>query len=92
MVYFVSSIGATSASESIRRETRYALTQQVQTALERLTDPMSSVDLTVRALGVVNLLEMSAADALGPSGPYRTLGKAKFRKNAARMMHTIVTV
>lgn len=86
MVYFVSSIGVTLASETVRRETRYATSREVGSTLQRLGDEASTVDLTVRSLGLVTLLEVGAADALRPAPAYRTLGRAKFRKALSGMV------
>lgn len=89
-VYFVSSVGATSASETVRRETRYKLCDEAMLALERLGKPASTVDLTVRALGVVNLLEVGSTDMLRPSSSFQTLGRVKFRKSMVRMVQQLV--
>jgi AcrR family transcriptional regulator len=91
MVYFVSSIGATSTGETIRRSTRHALTREAGIAIGRLTSSQDSVDLTVRALGLISLLEVASSDILRPSASYRTLGKAGFRRIMTDMMRTLIT-
>lgn len=91
MVYFVSSIGTTLASENVRRETRYALTRAASGAVQRLGSETSTVDGTVRALGLVTLLEVGAADILRPVSSYTDLGEVKFRKTMATIAQKLLT-
>lgn len=84
-VYFVSSIGATLASETVRRETRYALTRVATDTVQRLGSGTSTLDVTIRALGLVTMVEVCAADALRPSSAFEELGPAKFRAAVTTM-------
>lgn len=89
-VYFLSSVGTTTAIETVRRDTRYQLCDEAMRALKRLSDPRSTVDLTVRALGVINLLEVGSTEWLRSSASYQPLGRAKFRKSLVRMIQQLV--
>ncbi|MBC7632205.1 MAG: hypothetical protein H7290_12215 [Flavobacterium sp.] len=57
--------------------------------MQRLGNETTPVDLTVRALGIVTLLEVGAADQLRSSLSFRAPGKVKFRETLTEMMHKL---
>ncbi len=84
-VYFVTSIGATTASEVVRRNTRDELARKAARAYRRAAGHEDKIRQALSGLGLMTLLEIAARSRLEDDTTYRTLGSAGFRAVTGRL-------
>lgn len=77
-VYFVNSIGLNLQVEALRRETRMQLVTQLRDAARASRAGLSSAEAGVIAVGLVSLVETSAASMLNEDVTYQSLGVRRF--------------
>lgn len=78
-VYFVTSIGATTTSEAVRRTTRNDLARKAARAYRRVAGKEDRIRQALSGLGLLTLLEIAARSRLEGDTTYRTLGPVGFR-------------
>lgn len=89
-VYFVTSIGATSACEATRRSTRNDLGRRAAKALRESAPDQDRIRLAIAGLGLITLLEIIARSRLELDASYRTLGPVRFRATAAQLAESLI--
>lgn len=89
-VYFVTSIGATSACETTRRRTRNDLARRAARTLREVAPEQDRVRLAIAGLGLITLLEIVGRSRLENDPSYRTLGPVKFRATAGSIAESLV--
>ncbi|MBI1350386.1 MAG: TetR family transcriptional regulator [Actinomycetales bacterium] len=89
-VYFVTSIGATSACEAVRRRTRNDLGRRAARALRETAPQQDRIRLAIAGLGLITLLEIVSRSRLELDASYRTLGPVRFRATAAQLAESLV--
>lgn len=77
-VYFVSSVGINVVVEALRRDTRIELIELLQQAVRAGGRRVSVAESAVIAIGLVSLLETTAASNLSQDAVYRALGARRF--------------
>ncbi len=77
-VYFVSSNGLNPMVEALRREIRHELVDEFRHAVRASRGPLALADAGVIAVGLVSLLETTAASMLTRDRSYRALGPRRF--------------
>lgn len=88
-VYFVTSVGATSAGEALRRRTRTDLARRVSRRLIQIGLDADRVRATLAGLALVTLLEVAARARLDDDAGYRTLGPDRFARVVAGLAATL---
>jgi len=89
-VYFVTSIGATSTGEAIRKKTRDDLSKRAAKAFTVMNPAKDRIDSAVAGLGLITLLEVISRARLELDPSYRTLGPMRFRASAAALAEHLV--
>jgi AcrR family transcriptional regulator len=89
-VYFVTSIGATSACEATRRSARNELGRRAAKALRETAPDADRIRLAIAGLGLITLLEIISRSRLELDASYRTLGPVRFRATAAQLAEALV--
>ncbi len=77
-VYFVSSNGLNPMVEALRREVRHQLVGEFRHAVRASRGRLAMADAGVIAVGLVSLLETTAASMLTRDSNYRALGPRRF--------------
>ena len=77
-VYFVNSIGLNLLVEALRRETRMQMVALLRDAVRAARGRLSSAEAGVIAVGLVSLIETSAASMLNEDVTYQSLGVRRF--------------
>lgn len=89
-VYFVTSIGATTTSESVRRRTRNDLARHAAKAFRHTAPSEDKVRQAISGLGLMTLLEIAARSRLEMDATYRTLGPVGFRAAAGQLAEALL--
>ena len=89
-VYFVTSIGATSNAEILRKKARDALSRRAGKALTRVNPAMDKIRIAVGGVGLITLLEVCARSRLELDPSYRTLGPMRFRASTASLAQYLI--
>jgi hypothetical protein len=89
-VYFVTSIGATSTCEAVRKDTRDDLTKKATKAFTVMSPNKDKVEIAVAGFALIALLESVSRARLELDPSYRTLGPMRFRANAAALAEHLV--
>ena len=89
-VFFVTSIGATSACEAARRTTRNDLSRRAARAMKEVAPQADRIRLAIAGLGLVTLFEIVARSRLELDASYRTLGPERFRDTATQLAESLV--
>lgn len=89
-VFFVTSIGATSACEAARRTTRNELSRRAARAMKETAPEADRIRLAIAGLGLVTLFEIVARSRLELDASYRTLGPERFRDTATQLAESLV--
>ena len=80
LVYFVSSIGLNMQVEALRREGRIEMIEILSEVARRARGRLSRADTGMIALGLVSLIETSAASMLNQDVTFQSLGARGFAK------------
>ncbi len=89
-VYFVTSIGATSTGEALRKKTRDDLSKRAAKSFLVMNPAKDRLDSAVAGLGLITLLEVISRARLELDPSYRTLGPMRFRASAATLAEHLV--
>lgn len=89
-VYFVTSIGATTTSEAVRRRTRNDLARSAAKAFRRVSTHEDKVRQSISGLGLMTLMEIAARSRLEADATYRTLGSAGFRAATGQLAEALI--
>ena len=89
-VYFVTSIGATSTGEALRKKTRDDLSKRAAKSFLVMNPAKDRIDSAVAGLGLITLLEVISRARLELDPSYRTLGPMRFRACAATLAEHLV--
>lgn len=90
-VYFVSSVGATSSCETVRRRTRNELSRRAARTFREIAPDRDKIRLAIAGLGLVTLLEIVARSRLELDASYRTLGPVRFRATASQLAESLIS-
>jgi len=89
-VYFVTSIGATTTSEAVRRKTRNELARRAAKVFKQTAAQEDKVRQAISGLGLVTLLEIAARSRLEMDATYRTLGPEGFRTATGQLAEALL--
>ncbi len=89
-VYFVTSVGATSSCEGVRRKTRNDLARRAARTFREVSPEQERVRVAIAGLGFVTLLEIVARSRLELDASYRTLGPVRFRATAGQLAESLL--
>jgi len=89
-VYFVTSIGATSSCETVRRRTRNELARRAARTFRELSPAEDKIRVAIAGLGFVTLLEIVSRSRLDLDASYRTLGPVRFRATAGQLAEALI--
>lgn len=89
-VYFVTSIGATTTSEAVRRRTRNELARRAAKRFRQASQREDRVRQAISGLGLMTLMEIAARSRLEGDATYRTLGPVGFRSAAGRLAEALL--
>jgi len=89
-VYFVTSIGATTNSEAVRRKTRNDLARRAAKIFAKVAPTQDKVRQAISGLGLMTLLEIAARSRLEGDATFRTLGPVGFRAAAGQLAEALV--
>jgi AcrR family transcriptional regulator len=89
-VYFVTSVGATSSCEAVRRKTRNDLSRRAARTFREISPEQDRVRLAIAGLGLVTLLEIVVRSRLELDASYRTLGPVRFRATAGELAESLL--
>lgn len=89
-VYFVTSVGATSSCEAVRRRTRNDLARRASRTFREISPDQDRIRVAIAGLGLVTLLEIVSRSRLELDPSYRTLGPAHFRTTAGRLAQALI--
>ena len=89
-VYFVTSVGATSSCEAVRRKTRNQLGRRASRTFRELAPQEDRIRLALAGLGLITLLEIVSRSRLDMDTSYRTLGPVKFRATAGQLAEALL--
>ena len=90
-VYFVTSIGATSSCEAVRRRTRNDLARRAARTFRDVSPGQDKIRHAIAGLGLVTLLEIVARSRLDLDASYRTLGPVRFRATAGELAEALIS-
>lgn len=90
-VYFVTSVGSTSACEATRRRTRNELARRATRTLRELLHGDDKIQASIGGLALVTLLEVVSRTRLELDASYRTLGPVRFRASAGQLAESLVS-
>ena len=89
-VYFVTSVGATSSCEAVRRKTRNDLARRAARTFREISPDQDRVRVAIAGLGLVTLLEIVVRSRLELDASYRTLGPVRFRATAGQLAESLL--
>ncbi len=89
-VYFVTSIGATSSCEAVRRKTRNDLGRRATRTFREVAPEQDRIRLAIAGLGLITLLEIVSRSRLELDASYRTLGPVRFRATATQLAEALI--
>ena len=89
-VYFVTSVGATSSAEAVRRRTRNELARRAARTFRDIAPAQDRIRVAIAGLGMVTLLEVVARSRLDLDASYRTLGPVQFRATAGELAEALI--
>jgi AcrR family transcriptional regulator len=89
-VYFVTSVGATSSCEAVRRKTRNDLARRAARILREIDPARDRVRVAIAGLGLITLLEIVCRSRLQLDASYRTLGPVRFRATAGQLAESLL--
>lgn len=89
-VYFVTSVGATSSCEAVRRRTRNDLARRASRTFREISPDQDRIRVAIAGLGLVTLLEIVSRSRLELDPSYRTLGPAHFRTTAGHLAQALI--
>lgn len=89
-VYFVTSVGATSACETLRRRTRNELARRASKMFREISPDQDRIRVAIAGLGLITLLEIVSRSRLELDPSYRTLGPAHFRSTAGHLAQALI--
>lgn len=89
-VYFVTSVGATSSCEAVRRRTRNDLARRASRTFREISPEQDRIRVAIAGLGLVTLLEIVSRSRLELDPSYRTLGPAHFRTTAGQLAQALL--
>jgi AcrR family transcriptional regulator len=89
-VYFVSSVGATSSCEAVRRKTRNDLARRAARTFRDISPGEDRIRIAIAGLGLITLLEIVARSRLELDASYRTLGPVRFRATAGQLAEALI--
>lgn len=90
-VYFVTSVGATSSAETVRRRTRNDLARRAARTFRGIAPGRDRIRLAIAGLGLVTLLEIIARSRLEVDASYQTLGPVQFRATASQLAESLIS-
>ncbi len=90
-VYFVTSVGATSSCEAVRRRTRNELARRAARTFREIAADQDRIRVAIAGLGLITLLEIVARSRLDLDASYRTLGPLRFRATAGRLAESLIS-
>ena len=86
----LTSIGATSTGEALRKKTRDDLSKRAAKSFLVMNPAKDRIDSAVAGLGLITLLEVISRARLELDPSYRTLGPMRFRASAATLAEHLV--
>ena len=89
-VYFVTSIGATTSCETVRRRTRNELARRAARTFREISPDEDRIRVAIAGLGFVTLLEIVSRSRLDLDASYRTLGPVRFRATAGQLAEALI--
>lgn len=89
-VYFVTSVGATSSSETARRKTRNDLARRAARTFRGIDPTADRIQVAIAGLGLVTLLEIVCRSRLEVDPSYRALGPVRFRATVGNLAEALV--
>ena len=89
-VYFVTSVGATSSCEAVRRQTRNQLSRRAARTLREIAPDDDRIRLALAGLGLITLLEITSRSRLAMDASYQTLGPDRFRATASQLADAVL--
>lgn len=89
-VYFVTSVGATSSSEAVRRKTRNDLARRATRAFREIAPLADRIQISIAGLGLVTMLEIVCRSRLEVDPSYHALGPTRFRATASALATALV--
>jgi AcrR family transcriptional regulator len=89
-VFFVTSVGATSSAEAVRRRTRNELARRAARTFREIAPAQDRIRVAIAGLGMVTLLEVVARSRLDLDASYRTLGPVRFRATAGELAEALI--
>ena len=89
-VFFVTSVGATSACEAVRRRTRNELAKRAARMFREIAPDQDRIRVAIAGLGMVTLLEIVSRSRLDLDPSYRTLGPVRFRATAGQLAGALI--
>lgn len=89
-VYFVTSVGATSSCEAIRRRTRNELARRASRMFREIAPGQDRIRVAIAGLGLVTLLEIVARSRLELDPSYRILGPVAFRQTSGDLARALI--
>jgi AcrR family transcriptional regulator len=90
-VYFVTSVGATSSCEAVRRKTRNDLARRAARTVREIAPEQDRVKVAIAGLGLVTLMEIVSRSRLELDASYRTLGPVRFRATAGQLAESLIS-
>jgi AcrR family transcriptional regulator len=89
-VYFVTSVGATSSCEAVRRKTRNDLARRAARTFREIAPEQDRIRVAIAGLGLITLLEIVSRSRLDLDASYRTLGPVRFRATAGQLAEALL--
>jgi AcrR family transcriptional regulator len=90
-VYFVTSVGATSSCEAVRRKTRNDLARRAARVFREIAPGQDRIRVAIAGLGLITLLEIVSRSRLELDASYRTLGPVRFRATAGQLAEALLS-
>ncbi len=78
----MTSVGATSSCEAVRRKTRNDLARRAARTFREIAPDQDRIRVAIAGLGLITLLEIVSRSRLDLDASYRTLGPVRFRATA----------
>lgn len=91
-VFYVNSLGLNLAVEALRRDTRMELVNLLRDAVDAVRGRLKPAEAGAIAVGLVSLIETSAASMLNQDATYSGLGARRFPAEVASMANRIAAV
>ena len=89
-VYFVTSVGATSSCEAVRRRTRNELARRATRTLRDLIPSDDKIKAAISGLALITLLEVVSRNRLASDASFRALGPVRFRASAGQLAEALL--